>query len=1151
MKKNMLLGFFVLFFSLINSLAFAATPVIVSISPSSGTSQPDQIVVFTVSSSDANGYQHINNAYFLINTQVNGANCFYGWYSAAQNKLYLRKDNNSGWLGGFVPGSNNIIENFYVKLNCASSSVSGIGKTATMKLSVTFKPTFVGAKKLYLSASDKTGRSSGWVQKGTWTIQGGDTTSPIGTIKINNDAAYTNSSLVALNLSATDSGSGMGTGAQMRFSNDNVDWSAPPIDYALTANWTLASGDGEKTVYVKFKDVAGNWSGAMPPDKINLDTAAPVTTATGIDDLWHKDPVIVTLSVQDSGSGVDKTYYSLDGSNPTLIYTGPIIISNSGIYTLKFYSKDKINNPEAVKTPSGQIKIEKDPPLGTIKINNDANSTNSTSVTLNLSATDANSGMGIGAQMQFSNDNSTWSAPEAYAITKSWTLTSGDGTKTVYAKFKDVAGNWSGAVSDTITLSASGPTGTIKINNDAQYTNSTAVTLALSAQTSQSGVTISQMQFSNDNTNWSTAENYAVSKNWPLTSGDNTKTVYAKFKDSNGVWSNPVSDTIILDATLPQVTLTLPSSGATLAGVVNITTTATDSSGITKVEFYVDASLVSSDIASPYAYIWDTTGFSNGPHTLKAIAYDNASNTNNQQISVTVNNQSSGQKLPFEWAYATSSTGSNDIFKAIDNNSATYWQGDSSAGYWWTSYNLESSQPLSKISIFWDKTYGSTSYNLYCSNDEQNWIPFGGFSSVGGTNNPNRKDHVVSGSFRYIGIEIVTAQNSYPIIYEVEAYGGQGDTTVPTGTIKINNDAQYTNTANVVLNLSATDSGSGMGTGAQMRFSNDNVDWSAPPIDYALTANWTLASGDGEKTVYVKFKDVAGNWSGAMPPDKINLDTAAPVTTATGIDDLWHKDPVIVTLSVQDSGSGVDKTYYSLDGSNPTLIYTGPIIISNSGIYTLKFYSKDKINNPEAVKTPSGQIKIEKDPPLGTIKINNDANSTNSTSVTLNLSATDANSGMGIGAQMQFSNDNSTWSAPEAYAITKSWTLTSGDGTKTVYAKFKDVAGNWSGAVSDTITLNTTVAPQIIQINPLDSSTFYEADAISIYPIVNSPSPAVLEYQFSIDGAIKQLWSAQTNYDWNASLGIHNLKAEVRNSGGQDAKQAEICVFRKPIVLPN
>ena len=70
---------------------------------------------------------------------------------------------------------------------------------------------------------------------------------------------------------------------------------------------------------------------------------------------------------------------------------------------------------------------------------------------------------------------------------------------------------------------------------------------------------------------------------------------------------------------------------------------------------------------------------------------------------------------------------------------------------------------------------------------------------------------------------------------------------------------------------------------------------------------------------------------------------------------------------------------------------------------------------------------------------------------------------------MQFSNDNLTYSAPEAYATTKSWTLSTGDGLKSVYVKFKDAAGNWSNPVSDSITLDT-IPPTITVTSPQDGA---------------------------------------------------------------------------------
>jgi hypothetical protein len=63
---------------------------------------------------------------------------------------------------------------------------------------------------------------------------------------------------------------GNGTGlVQMRFSNDNAAWS-PWEPFAYTKFWTLSSGYGTKTVYVQFKDAAGNVSKKEIKDTVQL-----------------------------------------------------------------------------------------------------------------------------------------------------------------------------------------------------------------------------------------------------------------------------------------------------------------------------------------------------------------------------------------------------------------------------------------------------------------------------------------------------------------------------------------------------------------------------------------------------------------------------------------------------------------------------------------------------------------------------------------------------------------------------------------------------------------------------------------------------------------------------------------------------------------
>jgi parallel beta-helix repeat protein len=98
-------------------------------------------------------------------------------------------------------------------------------------------------------------------------------------------------------------------------------------------------------------------------------------------------------------------------------------------------------------------------------------------------------------------------------------------------------------------------------------------------------------------------------------------------------------------------------------------------------------------------------------------------------------------------------------------------------------------------------------------------------------------------------------------------------------------------------------------------------------------------------------------------------------------------------------------------------------------------------------------VKLDTEPPTGSLTINDGADSTTSTTVTLRITANDPLSGV---AEMRFSNDGRTWSDWEGFQSTRSWDLTrfggsSSFGLKTVYAQLRDRAGNVSQTFSATI----------------------------------------------------------------------------------------------------
>jgi subtilisin-like proprotein convertase family protein len=223
-------------------------------------------------------------------------------------------------------------------------------------------------------------------------------------------------------------------------------------------------------------------------------------------------------------------------------------------YTAKATANDGFNNDSTPSAPV-QLVVDKVAPTGAVTIDGGAGQTNAASAILGLAATDPAPSSGS-TMMQFSNDGTTWSPDQAYATSAVWRLSSGDGPKTVFAQFRDQAGNISVATA-TIVLDTASPGGQVTINNGAAHSSRTAVTLGLAATDATSGVT--QMRFSNDGTTWTAYEPYANAKSWSLRPGDGRKSVSAQFKDNVGNVSVATA-TIVLDTVRPKVVRTVPAN---------------------------------------------------------------------------------------------------------------------------------------------------------------------------------------------------------------------------------------------------------------------------------------------------------------------------------------------------------------------------------------------------------------------------------------------------------------------------------------------------------------------------------------------------------------------------------------------------------------
>jgi hypothetical protein len=94
------------------------------------------------------------------------------------------------------------------------------------------------------------------------------------------------------------------------------------------------------------------------------------------------------------------------------------------------------------------------------------------------------------------------------------------------------------------------------------------------------------------------------------------------------------------DDTAPVVTLTAPTAGAHVHGIITLTVTPTDNIGVVGVRYKMSGTALGAEVTSPpFSLAWDTTTAADGVYTLKAVARDAAGNTKaSPGVAVTVSN---------------------------------------------------------------------------------------------------------------------------------------------------------------------------------------------------------------------------------------------------------------------------------------------------------------------------------------------------------------------------------------------------------------------------------------------------------------------------------------------------------------------------------
>jgi len=406
------------------------------------------------------------------------------------------------------------------------------------------------------------------------------------------------------------------------------------------------------------------------------------------------------------------------------------------------------------------------------------------------------------------------------------------------------------------------------------------------------------------------------------------------------------------------------------------------------------------------------------------------------------------------------------------------------------------------------------SYKIYRSENETN-----GYSEIGTAN---------SNQTQYVDKQI---ENGHSYWYLVTVVNTKGNETSRTNVaainirtepvLTINGGAEYTASREVSLTILAI-------TAQQMIFSNTSDFAGASWETYTTSKNWTLPLGEGSKNVYMKVKYDSIESTvvqASILPQEVTFHSFYITDSDTSN-----------TLSVQ---------------LNINAEFATKMMISNDSVFagaTWEDYAPTKTWHLDFSKAVDSKAKVfikfmndfDMESPVmddeiflaivSGIQINNDAEYTTSREVILNLFSENAN-------QMTISNiSDFTGIAWETYAETKSWTLPSGDGANTVYAKFKNNSGLISQVYSDDIILDTTPPIIVLTVSP-DSGvaleTNFQFDPTGSNDNLTSSENLQMRFDWENDGSFDTNWQqlATATHQFT-SAGNYTIKLQIKDESG-------------------
>jgi hypothetical protein len=347
----------------------------------------------------------------------------------------------------------------------------------------------------------------------------------------------------------------------------DTDWTTAEGLYDWTADLLLR--ENENTVEVRAVDSAGNEN--LTSLEVVVDTTPPVGTVEVAGDGEYTNDLNVTLLLNATDrygvEWMDVSHYSDFTKKVRYPYSNRLDWRMSGSEGETFvYVRFVDTHGLLSETSSASIFYDSFPPHGKVVISGNKEYTGSDQVRLTLTYSD-NVGVDRVEVSNHADMSDPYLVPEGVTSLTDWRLAEGgDGPRTVYIRVTDLAGNVV-IGSDDIVLYYPKSVGSVTIEDGAELTGQTVVRLAIQVP-DEAGVRL--MQVSNGPDFKGAVWDVVGDVMWILPDGDGEKTVYVRFIDKRDVVSIPVTDTIVLDQTPPEVNVTL-NGGHLYTTVVHVT----------------------------------------------------------------------------------------------------------------------------------------------------------------------------------------------------------------------------------------------------------------------------------------------------------------------------------------------------------------------------------------------------------------------------------------------------------------------------------------------------------------------------------------------------------------------------------------------------